>query len=214
MHGMFLCALDIIAPRKERAMRAENWTIDDLMVYPKYHYSCGIRITTILDYRTPAVEDCIRSLKYDRSSRSALLLADTLADYLREEISEVAGFSPRPILLVPIPLFKTRKRERGFNQIESILNKLPRELLDGTLATFAPHVLVRAHATKQQTRLARQERLRNMSGAFFVPNVEYVLNKHIFLIDDVTTTGATLAEASRTLHVAGAGVSALALARA
>ena len=86
--------------------------------------------------------------------------------------------------------------------------------MDGTLATFAPRALVRTRATKQQTKLSRAERLQNMTGAFSVPDVEAVQGTHIFLIDDVTTTGATLAEAAKPILKAGAKVSALALARA
>lgn len=211
---LFLSALDIVLPRRERTVRAEGWTIDDLAVSPKTHEACGIQITTLLDYKIPAVEDCIRALKYDGSSRSAELLAEALADYLREEISQAKSFSPRPILLVPIPLYKTRERERGFNQMEIVLKKLPREFLDGTLAIFAPRALVRSCETKQQTKLSREERLKNVKNAFSVPNAEAVREAHIFLIDDVTTTDATLAEASRPLKQAGAEVSALALARA
>ncbi|MDO8522356.1 MAG: hypothetical protein Q7S08_03660 [bacterium] len=211
---LFISALDIILPRKERTMRAEHWAIDDLAVSPNTHEACGMRFTTILDYRNAAVEDCIRALKYDGSSRSAELLSETLADYLREEISQVKSFSPRPVLLVPVPLFKTRERERGFNQIEIVLKRLPEEFLDGTFATFAPHALIRSRETKQQTRLARAERLKNVKGAFSVPDVQAVQGTHVFLIDDVTTTGATLAEAARPLQKAGAEVSALALARA
>ena len=223
IRALFFSALDIVLPRKERTIRAESRTIDDLVVSPDTHEAlipdgagktCGIRITTILDYRNKAVEDCVRALKYDGSSRSAELLSETLADYLHEEISQAKSFSPRPVLLVPIPLFKTRERERGFNQIEIVLKKLPREFLDGTLSAFAPRVLVRSRATQQQTKLARAERLNNVKGAFSAPDAEAVRGTHIFLIDDVTTTGATLAEAAKPLVKAGAEVSALALARA
>ena len=206
--------LDIILPRKARTLRAEHWTLHDLVVSPKDHDACGIRITTLLDYKNPAVEDCIRSLKYDGSSHSAKLLAEALADYLREEIAQIKSFSVRPILLVPIPLYKTRERERGFNQVETILKKSPREFLDGTLASYSPRALARIRETKQQTHLSRAERLQNMTGAFSVPVPESVRDSHIFLIDDVTTTGATLAEAARALEQSGAEVSALALARA
>lgn len=211
---LFLSALDIVIPRKERTIRAEKRTIDDLALSPDTHEACGVRITTILDYRNKAVEDCIRALKYDGSSRSAGILAEALADYLREEIAQAKSFSPRRVLLVPIPLFKTRERERGFNQIEIVLKKLPREFLDGTLATFSRRALVRTRATKQQTKLSRDERLKNMREAFSVPDVAHVRGTHVFLIDDVTTTGATLAEAAKPLLKSGAEVTALALARA
>ncbi|MDO8552408.1 MAG: phosphoribosyltransferase family protein [bacterium] len=214
LRDIIFFAIDIVLPRKERTIRAERRTIEELGITPQTHDACGVKITTILDYKNPAVEDCIRALKYDGSSRSAEILAEALADYLREEISQVKSFSPRKILLVPIPLFKTRERERGFNQIEIVLKKLPKEFLDGTLSAFAPRALVRIRETKQQTKLSRAERLKNMTKAFSAPNTEAVQDKHIFLIDDVTTTGATLAEAARPLRKTGAEVTALALARA
>ncbi|MEK7107428.1 MAG: hypothetical protein AAB899_04560 [Patescibacteria group bacterium] len=214
MRELFIHTLDIVLPRRERDVRTEHRTIDDIIVSPNTHEACGIRITTLLDYRNPAVEDCVRALKYDGSARAAELLAEALADYMREEISQAKSFSPRQILLVPIPLFKARERERGFNQIEIVLKKLPAEFLDGTLAAFAPRALMRTRATQQQTKLARAERLENMKGAFSVPDVGAVQGTHVFLIDDVTTTGATLAAAAKPLQKAGAEVSILALARA
>lgn len=214
IRALCISALDIVLPRRARTIRAEQWALDDLAVSPKTHEACGVRITTLVNYKNPAVEDCVRALKYDGSPRAAELLAEGLADYLREEISQARNFSPRPILLVPIPLFKTRERERGFNQIETILKKLPEEFRDGTLASFSPRVLVRARATKQQTKLSRAERLKNVADAFSVPDAEAIGGAHVFLIDDVTTTGATLAEAAGPLVEAGAEVSVLALARA
>ena len=211
---LFLAGLDIILPRRARTIRAENWTLHDLVVSPKTHGACGVQITTLLDYKNPGVEDCIRALKYDGSSSAAELLAEALADYLREEITQAKSFSPRAILLVPIPLHKNRKRERGFNQMEAVLQKLPEEFQDGTLAIISARALVRTRETKQQTRLPRAERLKNMTGAFSVTDENSVKDSHVFLIDDVTTTGATLSEAAYPLSTVGAVVSALALARA
>ena len=174
--------LDIILPRKARTLRAEHWTLHDLVVSPKDHDACGIRITTLLDYKNPAVEDCIRSLKYDGSSHSAKLLAEALADYLREEIAQARSFSPRPIFLVPIPLYKTRERERGFNQVESVLKKIAERIFGRNACNFRS-ARARAHTrTKQQTRLSRTERLQNVTGAFSASLSESVRDSHFFLL--------------------------------
>jgi len=118
------------------------------------------------------------------------------------------------MLLVPVPLHASRARERGFNQIALVLQSLPPEFRDGTRARLAPEVLVRSRATKQQTKLPRSERLSNVAGAFEVPDAGFVTHTHVFLIDDVATTGATLANAATPLRRAGATVTLLALARA
>ena len=214
LKNIFESVLDAIVPRKERAMRTANRKADDIPLSPTVHDLLGVRITTLMDYQNTEVQDLIRSLKYDGSGHAAHLAATLLADYLREEISSERRFSQKRILIVPIPLHRNRARERGFNQIEVVLNSLPQEFRDGTLSTLDKNVLVRTRETKQQTRLSRSERLSNVAGAFALADCVDVKKSHIFLVDDVTTTGATLANSATPLRKAGAEVTLLALARA
>ncbi len=181
---------------------------------PTTHELLGVRITTIMNYRDLATQDLVRALKYDGSRAASMLAAAALADYLREEFANERQFSPRELLLVPIPLHPSRQRERGFNQIGIVLNALPKEFRDGTLSSVAPDILVRVKATKQQTKLPRSERIKNMNGAFEVRDPRRVQHAHVFLIDDVATTGATLKCAASPLRMHGATVSLIALARA
>jgi len=206
--------LDAIAPPRERTLRTKARSLQDVPLTPDMHELLGRRITTIMRYQNAVVQDLIRALKYDGSGAAATLAASALADYLREEIANERQFSPKKILLVPIPLHRSRNRERGFNQIEIVLKALPQEFRDGTLSLFAPEVLVRTRTTKQQTKLSRKDRIKNVAGAFEVPNVTRIQNTHIFLIDDVATTGATLVNAGKPLQKCGAEVTLLALARA
>ena len=207
-------AFDAILPPRARSARTKSRTIDEIPLCPTPHELLGTRITTLMDYRSAAVQDLIRSLKYDGSGHAARLAAALLADFLREEIAAARAFSPRRIFIIPIPLHTSRARERGFNQIELVLKALPREFRDGTIATLVPHALIRSRPTRQQTRLSRSERLTNVIGAFSVPDQTLVKKTHVFLIDDVTTTGATLLHAGAPLRKAGAEVTLLALARA
>lgn len=177
---------------------------------PTVHELLGVKITTLMDYEHQAVADLIQSLKYDGSGKAARLLASIVADYLSEEIASHKLFSQKQVLLVPVPLHASRKRERGFNQIENVLRALPFEMQ----AYIDDGSLMRVRATKQQTRLSRQERLSNVAGAFSVDDPKRAHNAHIFLIDDVTTTGATLVNAANALRRAGASVTPIALARA
>ena len=206
--------LDAILPRRERRMRTERRQLEDIPLSPVTHDLLGVQITTLMDYQNSAVQDLIRSLKYDGSSHAAKLAAAVLSDYLREEISSSKTFSVRKIVIVPVPLHKSRSRERGWNQIELVLRALPKEFLDGQLAMFAPHALTRTRATKPQTRLPRSERLSNVAGAFAATDEAVIRDTHIFLIDDVTTTGATLANAATPLRQSGASVTLITLARA
>ncbi len=207
-------ALDAVLPRRARALRTATRGAEDIPLSPTIHDLLGVRITTLMDYQNLAVEDLIRSLKYDGSGHAAHLAAELLADYLREELASARTFSQKRILIVPVPLHKARTRERGFNQIEIVLKALPQEFRDGTIATLASHTLARMRETKPQTRLSRSERLSNVAGAFAVTDSASLQKSHVFLIDDVTTTGATLANASTPLRRSGAEVTLLALARA
>ncbi len=206
--------LDAILPLRARAARTKSRRFEDIAFAPTIHDLLGVRITTLMDYRDPAARDLIQSLKYDRSRHAASLAASAIADYLREEIASQKMFSQKKIMLVPVPLHRSRERERGYNQIEIVLRALLAEFRDGTLATLAPELLVRSRATKAQTRLSRSDRLSNVAGAFSVPDGSDIKNLHVFLIDDVTTTGATLKHAASPLRRSGAAVTLIALARA
>ena len=204
--------LDAVLPRKQRTVAIDGYTEENLHVSPEEHEAGGKRILTLLSYRDRATEDLIRAVKYDGSTHAAQLLAGVLEEYLREEIAQLKMFSTKPIFLVPIPLHSSRERERGFNQIELILKNLSVEFRGGAACRAAP-LLKRTRATPPQTKLSRSSRLKNVQGAFAVTTQE-IKNTHLFVIDDVTTTGATLCEAAKTLEKSGASVSLLALARA
>lgn len=112
--------------------------------------------------------------------------------------------------LIPIPLSPLRLRERGYNQA----HELARRLAPGR---SRPELLVRVRETAQQHLLSREERLLNLGNAFAPEprHAAWLRGRHLALVDDVMTTGATLFEAARTLLDAGAAsVAGLVLARA
>ena len=207
-------AFDAILPLRARAARTKSRKAEDFSLSPTVHELLGVRITTLMDYRDSVTQDLIRSLKYDRSGYAAKLAANILEEYLLEEIASYKNFSQKRVLLVPVPLHVSRTKERGFNQIAIVLDALSEDFKNGTIARLAPGVLQRVRETEPQTRLPRSERLSNVAGAFAVPDDAAVKDTLVFLIDDVTTTGATLVNAATPLRRAGASVTLLALARA
>lgn len=91
-------------------------------------------------------------------------------------------------LIVPVPLHKTRFRERGFNQ-----SSLLAEIVAQKLAIpVAANVLTRIRNTRQQAQLNAAEREENVQGAFALRNEEVLKDRTVILVDDVFTTGATL----------------------
>jgi ComF family protein len=116
-----------------------------------------------------------------------------------------------PDAILPIPLHRARLYERGYNQ-SLMLAQGVGEHLGVPVQT---DLLVRSRVTRSQTRLSRQARWQNVAGAFTVTEPASVSDKQLLLIDDVLTTGATLAAAAVSLKDSGAAsVSAATLALA
>lgn len=101
-------------------------------------------------------------------------------------------------MIIPVPLYKTRKRERGYNQSEVIGDAISKYI---NVPVKTEHLL-RIRSTSTQTRMSREEREENVKQAFSCPL--NLANKKILLIDDVITTGSTTDACVKLLKQAGA----------
>jgi ComF family protein len=116
-------------------------------------------------------------------------------------------------LVVPVPLHPSRLRERGFAQALALAEHARR--FARLAAPLAHDLLVRHRPTAEQAGLVRAARIANVAGAFAVTDAARLRGRHVLLIDDVVTTGATAAACTRVLRRAGArAVTVAALARA
>lgn len=159
----------------------------------------------VFAYRDPLVRDAIHAFKYGGVRKLGNVFAEALYDSLHEDIAyDMLLATSGTLLMIPIPLSRERYLERGFNQSELVAEHLVR-LFENEHIVLARDMLVRIRNTeKQALRPGRAEREANTRGCFSVPYPEKIANKHIILIDDVITTGATLSEARQTLLNAGA----------
>ena len=137
-----------------------------------------------------------------------------IADDLTAVMAQLRPPSDGPSVLIPIPLAPKRLRQRGYNQSEVLARALARQWRIPVLVTL----LVRTRETPTQTALTPETRLANVAGAFEVRNAKcemrngterinfafHISSFALILVDDVFTTGATLAEAARALAQAGA----------
>lgn len=115
---------------------------------------------------------------------------------------------PTPDLIVPVPLHRVRRLERGYNQSE----RLARGIADILDAEANDDLLVRRRATRSQTSLDKQARWRNVAEAFALSDPAAVAGRRVLLVDDVITTGATVVAAAAPLREAGAVVDLAVLA--
>lgn len=154
-----------------------------------------------------AVKDLILLFKYGGFS----LLAGDLAAFIDLALSGDTGLWDGIEAIVPVPLDRRRKRERGFNQAGLIARRLGR--LRG-LAVLDRR-LVKVRAVPPQVSLEAAERERNVRGAYAVRKSEDIRGRTLLVLDDVFTTGSTLRECSVVLKKAGAAeVRALTVAQA
>jgi ComF family protein len=157
----------------------------------------------------------IHALKYDRLHPAAKRLGGMLA----EAIGKLAAEAPGEMLVIPVPLHRTKYSERGFNQARSLavnaLASLAKSHPEWRLK-LASTTLMRLRATESQAGLTFRQRRENVRRAFTVSDPAAVMGKHVLVIDDIFTTGATARAAAKTLIEAGAAsvwVATLARAR-
>jgi ComF family protein len=126
------------------------------------------------------------------------MLGDTVGTLL-------ASFGETLPLMLPVPLHASKLRQRGFNQSELIARAAVKSpALRGRPLQLSTAILERSRATESQTGLTRHQRRENMRGAFRIRDAEAVAGREILLVDDVFTTGTTVAECARVLRKAGA----------
>ena len=140
----------------------------------------------------------IQEFKYKKKDYLGFTLSRLLIEFIKEYAL------PLDLIdwVVPVPLHRTRMREREFNQARVLADYVAGEFKIEMLADN----LIRQRYTKTQTDLEVQERLLNVRDSFLVKDVRSVQGKNILLVDDVLTTGATSSEAASALKKAGAGI--------
>ncbi len=144
------------------------------------------------------LRELIHLLKYEQVEPAASFLGQMLAQAIQK-----LSLSADSILVLPVPLHRSKRRQRGFNQAELVIRAA---LKQGVLpkSELAVTVLERTRPTLSQTGLTRNQRAENIRGAFRVKHLSRVEGRNVLLVDDVLTTGTTANECARILLKAGA----------
>lgn len=155
-----------------------------------------------------AFRDPLRHLIYTVKYHGRWPVAEQLADRLIER-EPAKGLLSDIECLVPVPLHRFRQITRGFNQAEVIARRIKKRC-----GLHLAHPVIRLRNTETQTHLhSRAKRDENLKDAFGLVNESSIRGRHVAIVDDVTTTGATLRSVARTLQYAEpASLSAIVLA--
>lgn len=139
---------------------------------------------SFLEYRKHGIaQKLIHELKYKGNEK----IGSFLGDWFGYELQQKAVFLEVDYI-IPVPLHPKKERVRGYNQVEKFGESLSKALK----VPFKKDVLYRVSSEKTQTLKQRFERFSNTNTTFSVKNKAEIAHKHLLLIDDVITTGATL----------------------
>lgn len=188
--------LDLLFPPREDESVARDVSADEFLALlsPQLVTSTAPATVALLPFSHQHVRAMIHEAKYHGSPHAFALLSLAFTEYLRD--ADDKGRAP---ILVPIPLGKARREERGFNQVEELVMHAQKSC-GGEMNTS---LLIRVRETVSQVSLPKAEREANMRGAFGAAHPANPARTYI-VIDDVVTTGATLQAAIDALTEAGA----------
>lgn len=159
-------------------------------IYCAFDYEKGIR-------------EAIHRLKFNDRPGNAQILVDMSYPLLKQYLVQVSAKFDRANkydIVIPVPIHSKRRRERGYNQSELLARSLSKKL-DIPVTTGT---LVKRKNTPAQSSLTKDERYKNLEGAFYVKKPYLVEGKRVLLVDDVITTGSTLEQCGKVLLRSGA----------
>lgn len=145
---------------------------------------------------TGAIKKLIHEFKYNRKDYLGGPLGSIMNTFIKNYSFPIQHLD----FIIPMPLHKSRQREREFNQAEILSRQISKEFNKKIM----DQVLIRCRPTQTQTGLKLPDRYKNTEGSFLINQPELIKDTNLLLIDDVFTTGATSNEASRCLKEAGA----------
>jgi ComF family protein len=150
------------------------------------------------------IQKLLHAIKYQNQKE----LGEYIGELYGEELTTLTAFTEIDTI-IPIPLHKNKLKARGYNQSECFATGLSKKMVK-PLDIIS---LQRVKDTSTQTKKKKYQRWENVEGMFKLDHPENLVNKHVLLVDDVITTGATIEAAWETLKaVAGIKISVLSIA--
>jgi ComF family protein len=207
--------LDRVTPRSESLCTRCGDALD--LESSRFATSLGVSECSFCRLAPPEFARAVAFAPYDSELRELLhllkfegrrsLAEDVLGRWLANAILKLREQAANELVVIPVPLFAARQRQRGFNQAallaKAALRSLKKLAPEWNLA-YEPHALTRIKDTHSLFALAPHQRRAGLRGAFKVADSAAVGGHEVLLLDDIMTTGATARECARTLVRAGA----------
>lgn len=137
------------------------------------------------------VQQLMHNLKY----RGHEEIGELLGNWLGEELKTLKNYQDIDVV-IPVPLYKRNLKKRGYNQVE----KFGRCIANALNSSYLDDILVKTTATKTQVFKKREARWQRSNQIFAIQNEDQLKGKHILLVDDIITTGATIEACANVLN--------------
>ncbi len=158
-------------------------------------------IFVLFDYKNETIRLLVKALKYKNNHSVKRIFAEYLYEDMLDIFSDISLFEGQAPLLVPMPMSKMEKKNRGWSQCEELCKEI-QNVSSGSIKTEYK-ALLKTKETARQTKLGKKERLLNVKDSM-IADPKLVKGKVVAIVDDVYTTGATMDEARRALYASGA----------
>lgn len=210
LHTITLFIIDtLFPPSREHLLVRHTESLVGNMMIQKIERNGLHPVIALTAFRDAAVRATIHEAKFKANQKAWKLLGDVLVSYIQR--CREAG-DTRDVVLIPVPLARSRQRTRGYNQVTMVLHHAAGAL---PYVSVQNHWMYRRKKTQPQTELGKVARRKNVRGAFAVrkqSDTKVALNTRYIVLDDVCTTGATMHEALHTLISSGVPADAVSYA--
>ena len=203
MFKFLIKIVDILFPKYDHQKIIDG--LDKYEIYKKMDIKKRDEVYIICDYSESVIKTLIKQAKYYKNKKAMEIIADCLFGVIQEIALSVQEMQKKNIVISGIPINKNRRDTEEYDHIKLILKYVEKKSLDIDIYKINYKLLYWNKNIKRQSKLKKNERLKNVSGALSVFYPEAIAkNTKYIIIDDIKTTGATLNEAKKVLEIAGA----------